>query len=114
MGAREAPSAGGVEAVSYTHLDVYKRQDIVYVSMLLKICGEIFSKVTEKKNDRPYIISAAILALLPAFLAANTAFDLNYFSEIIIPGINMLIIFVMLPLIFVIGKIRGKKGKKRY
>jgi spore germination protein KB len=111
---RDLSVFGVVERVESVVIALWVVSDIVYVSMLLKICGEIFSKVTEKKNDKPYILSAAILALLPAFLAANTAFDLNYFSEMIIPGINMLIIFVMLPLIFVIGKIRIKKGKKRY
>lgn len=111
---RDLSVFGVVERVESVVIALWVVSDIVYVSMLLKICGEIFSKVTEKKKDRQYSISAAVLSLIPAYLAANSAFELNFFSEKIIPGINMLIIFIMLPLIFVIGKIREKKGKKGY
>ena len=103
-----------VERVESVVIALWVVSDIVYVSMLLKICGEIFNKVTEKDKERQYTVAAAILALIPAFFVAGSAFDLNFFSEKVIPGVNMLMIFIVLPLIFVIGKIRAKKGKKGY
>jgi hypothetical protein len=63
-------------------------------------------KLTSMANGR-YIIWLCVLAAgaVSLFLAPD-AFTLKFLSEKVIPGLNMALIFVLLPLCFAAGKLR--------
>ena len=82
--------------------------DILYVTVLLKICGEIGGTIIKKEKKKKYIFAAAVFSIIIALFVIKNAFILHFISGIIIPIINILVVFILFPLLFVVGRIRQK------
>lgn len=105
---RDIELIGVVERIEAAVIVTWVITDLVYVTVLLKICGEILGVVLKKEKRNKYIIFSAIITQIPAFFVIKDAFTLHFISGIIIPIINILVVFVLLPLLFVVGRIRQK------
>jgi spore germination protein KB len=106
-----------VERIEALVVALWVAPDYILVSMLLIIASRTLMKLagyvpregmklTSMANGR-YIIWLCVLAAgaVSLFLAPD-AFTLKFLSEKVIPGLNMALIFVLLPLCFAAGKLR--------
>lgn len=105
---RDIELIGVVERIEAAVIVTWVITDLVYVTVLLKICGEILGAIFKKEKRKKYIIFSAVISQIPAFFVMKDAFVLHFISGIAIPIINILVVFVMLPLLFVVGIIRQK------
>ena len=93
--------------------------DFVLVTMLLFVCVETLHLVLGIRRDKRkvgtmrslqngrwliWLCSAAVFAC--AALIAPSSFSLHWISEVLIPYTNLFFVFVLLPLICIIGKLR--------
>ena len=80
----------------------------VLVMACCKVFGQIFSM------ERPQVLTApVVLAVLSgSILIAPDYFDLEWFSESILQPLNVGICYIFIPVIWIILKIREKKGRK--
>ena len=105
---RDIDLIGIVERIEAAVIVTWVVTDLIYVSVLLRICGEIMSVVFVKEKKKLYILISSVISLVPSFLIINNAFELHFISGIIVPLINILIVYIILPLLFVVGVIRQK------
>lgn len=110
---RDMKILGVIERIEAIVIAMWVATDLVYVAMLLKICGEITVTITGKEKIKIFSSVSGILAFIIANLIINNAFELHYLSGIVVPIINILIVLLLLPLILVAGEKIRKKGKKR-
>ena len=105
---RDLKIIGAVERIEAVVIIIWVITDLIYISLLLKICGEIGKVIFEKENKKKYIIFSALFSVIPWFFVIKDAFTLHFLSGIVIPIVNILIVFIIIPLLFVVGRIRQK------
>lgn len=69
-----------------------------------KRCGYAGEKPSDLNNGRWIIYLCALFAALVALICAPDQLTLRFWSEKLIPTANLLVAFVLLPLIFIVGK----------
>ena len=111
---------GSVEHFEALAAAVWVLPDYVLVSALLAaasrtlmttlgyVCPAREPKLYDMKNGRFIIPLCAAGALLASAFIAPDAKSLKFFSETLIPYLNMGVIFILLPLCLAVGKIRKK------
>lgn len=82
--------------------------DFVFLSFLIMAASEILRTVCDREARRGFVLLSAAAALLAAYLGAPNAFALTNILERVVPIINLSAIFIGLPLIYVIGRLRKK------
>lgn len=80
--------------------------DFVYLAALIMSSAEILRVVWNSESRRRFSWTVAAAALICAIFAAPDAFTLTVLSENVVPVINLCLIFLGLPVIYIIGKIR--------
>ena len=105
---RDIELAGVLERIEAVVIITCVITDLIYVTVLLKICGEIGNTITKKENKKEFIFFSAIISLIIAIFVIRDAFSMHFISGIVIPIINILMIYLVLPLLFVVGRIRQK------
>ena len=105
---RDIELTGMLERIEAAVIITWVITDLVYVTLLLKVCGSIFDTVVNKENKNKNIIFSSIISLFIAFFVIKNAFSMHLISGILIPIVNILIVYLLLPLLFVVGRIRQK------
>ncbi len=105
---RDLKITGVAERIEALIIIMWVITDLLYVTVLLKICGEIAGAVVKKEKKKKYIIISAIISVIPWIFVVKDVFTLHFLSGIVIPIVNMLVIYGILPLVFVVGRIRQK------
>ncbi|MBQ8830297.1 MAG: GerAB/ArcD/ProY family transporter [Oscillospiraceae bacterium] len=105
---RDIELAGVLERIEAAVIITWVITDLVYVTILLKICGQICDTVLSKENKIKNIIFSAIISLIVAVFVIENAFSMLIISGILIPMINILVVYLLIPLLFVVGRIRQK------
>ena len=105
---RDLEIMGVAERIEAVIIIMWVITDLLYVTVLLKICGEIEAVILKKEKKRGYIIFSALISVIPWIFVIKDAFTLHFLSGIIIPIVNILVVFGILPLLFVVGRIRQK------
>ncbi len=105
---RDIELSGMLERIEAAVIITWVITDLVYVTILLKICGQLCDTVIKKENKKRNIIFSAIISFIVAFFVIKNAFSMHIISGILIPIINILVIYLLLPLLFVVGRIRQK------
>lgn len=85
--------------------------DFLLVAMLLQIGRSTLRLAFYGPGAEPrrwLALPGAAFALVSAFLCAPTVFDLQRMMTQIVPGLNIIMVFIGLPVIFLIGRIRGR------
>lgn len=111
---------GAIDRVEALVIALWVFADFVLISALLFIasknlrvcfsCREDSEKprLFDMRRGRFIIPLCAAVACGVGIAIAPTALSLEQFSSKIVPGINILLVFVLLPLIFIIGKARKR------
>lgn len=110
-----------VERIEAVVIAFWVVTDFVLVTTFLFVCIEnlhlVFGIRRDKRKVGPifslkngrwliWLCAAAVFAV--AMLIAPSSFSLHWISEILIPYTNLFFVFVLLPLICIIGKVRKK------
>ncbi len=86
--------------------------DYVFVSMLLSSAGEALKMMYGSRHVK--IIVCALGSLAVSFLISDNAFEFKKISREIIPAANLIYTVGLIPMIYIIGRIKEKiKSKKR-
>ena len=105
---RDIEFAGALERIEAAVIITWVITDLVFVTVLFKICIEIWNAVNKKENKIKNIFFTATISFFVAVFIINNAFSMHFISGILIPFINILVVYVMLPLVLVVGKISRK------
>jgi len=105
---RDITIFGIVERIESVVITLWVITDLCLLSALITICSEVFESVTGRKRKKlvAAVVGAAVFAC--GMLVSRDAFGLIIFSERIVPGVHMLLVFIVLPAVFIAGKIRKK------
>lgn len=86
--------------------------DYVFVSMLLSSAGEALKNISGERKVK--ILICSLTALATSFMISDDAFEFTKISKEIIPTVNLIYTAGLIPLVYIIGKIRQAiKSKKR-
>lgn len=85
--------------------------DMVFIALLMMSAGEVGRSAVGSRSRRWPVVTAALLMMAVAFVIGGDAFSLVTLSERLIPGINLLIAVILLPVLALIKKV--KKVEKR-
>ena len=105
---RDIELAGALERIEAVVIITWVITDLLFATVLFKICIEIWNAVNKKENKIKNIIFSATISFLVAVFVINNAFSMHFISGILIPIINILVVYVVLPLLLVVGKISRK------
>ena len=97
-----------LERVESIVISMWVLSDFVYITFVLTIVGEIVRIILNASSRRWFSLGAGIIAFFLAFLVAPNAFSLVKISEMLIPILNLIFVYIILPVIFAVGKIRKK------
>lgn len=111
--ARDVQIFNVVERIESVVIGIWVIADFCLLATLLSAGSEALRGSLKLKKRRPLVYIAAAFSLAVGFFIARTGFGFAEISEKLIPGVNLVFVFLGLPLICLIGKIR-KKGKKGY
>lgn len=95
-----------LERIDALVITLWVISDFIYLGSLLNISSDIMM-VTVKNKKRPmwvWIIGGVALAV--SFLISRSAFDLGQLSTYLVPGINLFLTVIIIPLILVVAKLR--------
>ncbi len=82
--------------------------DFIYLAALLIIITEILKVSFNSERRRPFVWPVSGAVALSAFFAVSNAFELHMLSQWVVPAVNMFMIFVLLPAVYLVGKLRKR------
>lgn len=84
--------------------------DFVLVALCCHVAAANLSFVFggSEGRRRLFVVAVTVAAAAIGFLCAPTSFALQAMAEHLIPRLHFLFLFILLPLVFLIGKVRGK------
>lgn len=96
-----------VERIESVIVAVWVIADFVMISALLMAACKILSTVFGG-HRRSYTIPCGVVAVLFACLLAPNAFVLEHIFERLIPAVTLVLVYIVLPVTLLIGKVRKK------
>ncbi len=99
---------GVAERVEAVVVAIWIVTDFIFLAAILMIVSEIWRTVTGVKKRGAFVPPSAALSAGAAFLIAKNAFTLEAWSDILIPGINLILAVIFVPAVMGIGKVRRK------
>lgn len=99
---------GVVERIEAVVVMLWGITDFVYLSSLFMVITEILKSVFNTKSRKGFVWPVGAIVLVCSFVIVGNAFNLQVLSEWIMPAVNMSLVFILLPVIFLIGKARKK------
>lgn len=99
---------GVVERVEALVVALWVVTDFALLASVLMIVSEIWRGVAGTPHRRAFVYPTAAAAAICAIVISPDAFDLQLWSELVIPAVNLLFAFIVIPLVLVIGKLRKK------
>lgn len=108
MMVRNVTILGFIDRIESVIIAIWVATDFLLLSFLYIIIGDIGRRLTGAKSRKTFVFPAGALSAVCAFAMADNAFDLQGLSEKVIPTVNMVFAFAVMPLIFIIGKARRK------
>ena len=82
--------------------------DFVFTTGLILCSSEIFKSVLRLKSRKTAVWPCAAAMIAVSFFAAPNAMTFKTISRIYVPAINLFFVFVIFPVIFLIGRLRKK------
>ena len=82
--------------------------DVLYESALLMIAGETMRSVFKMKKRSSLVAIAAVIAFIMSFFVSTSAVGMRGLSEWIVPTISSVLVFGIIPIVFLVGKLRKK------
>ena len=106
MEKKQPPSCRG----NYRAIVQWVLTDFVLVGLLCQVAASNLSFVFGGGEGlrRIFAVVVTVLATAAAYLCAPTSFVLQTMAEHLIPRLHFVFLFILLPLVFIIGKLRGK------
>ena len=109
---RDMSFFGSIERIDAVIVAIWVFSDFILISLFLffaaKSLRNIFSIRPEEGRARAVALVCAALSLIAALLMARDAVALDGITQTIIPPLNLLFVFVLPPLVLLIGRLRGK------
>lgn len=104
-----------IERIEPVVVMIWLLTDYVFITMQLISAGEALKSVFEIGPRAIYILPCSVAMLVISFVIARDAFRFMWVSNVIIPIINLCVVFILLPLFLVLSVFRKKlrKIKKR-
>ena len=82
--------------------------EFIFLSISLVVISQIITFITGTGERKKFVIPLAVITAIGALIISPNAFLLSYTHENIINMVNPLLIFILTPVIFIIGKMRRK------
>lgn len=99
---------GVAERVEAVVVAIWIVTDFTFLASVLMIVSEIWRSVAGVKRRTAFVPLSAALAGAAAFLIAKNGFDFQSWSDVIVPGVNLILAVVLVPAVMWIGKLRRK------
>ena len=109
---RDMSFFGSIERVDAVIVAIWVFSDFVLISLLLFFAAKtvrfIFSIQAEEGRACAVAVACAAISLIAALLMAKDAITLDTVTQTIVPPLTLLFVFVLPPLVLLIGRLRGK------
>ncbi len=99
---------GIIERIEAPVIAVWIVTDVVYLASCLMISGGIWKSVFAAAKRKHFVLATAALSVPCALFAARDSFALARLSETLVPAVNTGLAFILVPLVFAVGKLRKK------
>ena len=97
-----------IERIEPAVIAIWVFADFIFLSTMFTVVSEIYKTVFETKSRTPFTPFCALAAFVVSLFIARDSFSLQKISELVIPAIHLSFCFGLIPLIFLIGRIRKK------
>lgn len=100
---------GVIERIESVVVGMWVFTDFLYLTVLMNIAVVLFEDIFgKKKNAKPAVCALwGAVAFAVSFFVGKTAFDMGTLSKVIVPMANLVLMSLVLPIINIIGKLRG-------
>ncbi|MBR6259374.1 MAG: GerAB/ArcD/ProY family transporter [Oscillospiraceae bacterium] len=105
---RNAPALSGVDGFEALAVALWVGTDLIFAAALLCAAAEIFRADIGGARREIFVIPAAAAALFCALFLSGNAFRLREMAETLLPAVNAVLKFGLLPLTLFIGKARKR------
>ncbi len=105
---RNAPALSGVDGFEAVAVALWVVTDLIFAAALLSVASEIIRSVTGGEKREKFVVPASAAALFCAVFLSGDAFRLREMAETLLPAVNAVLKFGVLPLTLFIGKARKK------
>lgn len=109
---RDMSFFGSLERIDAVIVAIWVFSDFVLISLLLffaaKLTRCIFSIQAEERHARISALICAAVSLIAALLMAKDAIALDGITQTVVPPLTLLFVFILPPLVLLIGRLRGK------
>ena len=108
MMVRNVTLLGFIDRIESVLIAIWVATDFLLLSFLYIIIGDVGRRLTGARSRKAFVFPAGALSAVCAFAMADNAFNLQGLSEKVIPMVNMVFAFGVMPIIYVVGKARRK------
>ncbi len=99
---------GIIERIEAVIIALWVLTDFLFIAALLTITRKLLGKATGVKNSQTFLLPLAVVVYVVSALLSKSAFGLQVYSEWIVPVSSMALVFVVLPVVLLIGRVRNK------
>ena len=82
--------------------------DFLFLTVLLINARRLLGKVLKRSVGKKWVCGIAAVVLAAALLMAGSDFQIRMISDRIIPTVNLVLVFGLLPIIYIVGRCRKK------
>ena len=97
---------GIIERIEAVVITLWVITDLLFIAVLLRIFGELYSAVAERESPRLLRPVPAVCAVACGLLTARDAFTLERISETVVPAVNLLLAVTLPTSALLVGKLR--------
>ena len=109
---RDMSFFGSIERIDAVIVAIWVFSDFILISLLLFFAAKslryIFSIRPEEGRGRAVAVACAAISLITALLMAKDAVALDRITQMIVPPLTLLFVFILPPLVLLVGRLRGK------
>lgn len=80
--------------------------DFMYLGSLLNISSDIMMVTVKSKKRTMWVWILGAVAFVVSFIVSRSAFDLTRISSYLVPGVNLFLTVIIIPIILVVAKLR--------
>ncbi len=102
-----------IERIEPVVVMIWLLTDYVFITMQLMSAGEALRSAFGASGRACCVFPCAIAMLVISFVIAKNAFQFMWISNVVIPIINLFVVFIMLPIILILSGFKKKHEKKK-
>lgn len=97
---------GVAERIEAIIVCVWIITDFALVAATVLIVGEIVKTLTRRRSRRPFAVGAAVVSAFAAVFMVSNAFELHFWSNFIVPAVNLVFTLVLIPAVLITARVR--------